>query len=339
MKAAVLLGPGRIEVQEVDMPAPRPTEVLVNVKACAICTFDRRLFSGEKKIGGYPIVPGHEASGVVVEVGAEVRRPLEPGTRVALDLLNRCGECEFCRTGKGNLCRYMYRGKLNFLGGFGEYVAVPSEQVFPIANSVSFEEAALVEPVACTIHSLKEAAVKFSEFMLVFGVGPMGMLHVLVGRAMGLQVGVVDPDPVRRQKALQLGASVALAPMPPAELKEKIVERVGTLPDVVVTTAPIRDVAEVSIAIAQNSGRIVLFGAFPKDCHIEIDPNRIHYSELKLIGSESRTPEDFYTAARAISSGIISVRPLVSQVVQLSDVEAALSAVPSADVMRVVVSL
>lgn len=141
MQAALLLGPGKMEIQQRDVPEVRPNEVLINVKACGICSFERRLYTGEKKIG-YPVVPGHEASGVVVRVGEAVRRPLKSGARVALDLLNRCGECEYCRTGRGNLCEYMYKGNTNLLGGFGEYVSVPSEQVFEIGDAVSFEEAA-----------------------------------------------------------------------------------------------------------------------------------------------------------------------------------------------------
>ncbi|MGE5572625.1 MAG: zinc-dependent alcohol dehydrogenase [Bacteroidota bacterium] len=331
MKAAVLVGPRKIEIQEREIPSVGPNEVLVNVKSCGICTFERRLFSGEKSIG-YPIVPGHEASGVVVQAGEAVRRPLEPGTRVSLDLLNRCGECEFCRTGRGNHCKYMYRGKLNLLGGFGQYVSVPSEQVFEIGESVSFEEAALAEPTACAIHSLSKAGARFAETVLVYGVGPMGMLNVIVGKAMGLEVGVVDLDPARREIALSLGARFAAASGQDAD-------RFGAAPDIIIVTAPVVEAALSALALAGHTSRIVLFGIFPKGTMLDTDPNKIHYSELQVMGSESRTPLDFYTAVRAISSGIVNVKPMVSRVVPLDQVEQALLEVPSVDTMRVVLSL
>lgn len=338
MKAAVLVGPRKIEIQEREIPSVGPNEVLVNVKACGICSFERRLFTGEKCIG-YPVVPGHEVSGVIVQAGEAVRRPLVPGTRVSLDLLNRCGECEFCRTGRGNLCKYMYRGKLNLLGGFGQYVSVPSEQVFEIGESVSFEEAALAEPTSCVIHSLNNAGARFAETMLVYGVGPMGMLHVVVGAAMGLEVGVVDPDPVRRETALLLGARYAVASGPDEELKPAVVDGFGAAPDIVIVTAPVAEAALSALALAGSASRIVLFGAFAKGAMLNTDPNKIHYSELQVMGSESRTPLDFHIAVRAISRGIVDVKPMVSKVVPLDQVEQAMLETPSQNTMRVVLSL
>ena len=338
MRAAVLIGPGKMEIQERDLPEVLPNEVLVNVKACGICSFERRLYTGDKKIG-YPVVPGHEASGIVAEVGAAVRRPIKIGTRVALDLLNRCGECEYCRTGRGNLCKYMYKGNTNLLGGFGQYVSVPSEQVFEIDDSVSFEEAALTEPISCAIHSLREARAQFTDAMLVYGAGPMGMLHVIVGKAMGLEVGVVDPDPVRREKAIELGARFAAWSDLDVELNQAVKEGFGIAPDIVIVTAPAVQAALSAIAVAGNNSRVVLFGMFPKGAAMPIDPNKIHYSEIQVMGSSSRTPHDFHLAVEAMSAGIVDARPMVSKVVALDDIHSALSETPSAEVMRVVVSL
>ncbi len=338
MRAAVLLGPEKMEIREKDVPTVRPNEVLVNVKACGICSFERRLYTGEKKIG-YPVIPGHEASGVVVKVGEAVRRSLESGAHVALDLLNRCGECEYCRTGRGNLCKYMYKGNTNLLGGFGQYVSVPSEQVFSIDDAVSFEEAALAEPVSCTIHSLREARAQFTDAMLVYGVGPMGMLHVIVGKAMGLEIGVVDPDPVRRKMALNLGARFAIWSESDDELNQAVREGFGVPPDIVIVTAPAVKAALSAMTIASNNSRIVLFGMFPKEASMSIDPNKIHYSELQVMGSSSRTPLDFHMAVKAISAGIVDVKSMVSKVVSLDDIHSALSETPSVETMRVVVSL
>ena len=135
MKAAVLTEVRNIEVREVDTPAVANNEVLVKLKACGICTLEQRLYTGDMKIY-YPIVPGHEASGVVVEAGSAVIGEYKPGARVAVDLVTRCGECYYCRTGQSNMCSNRFRKGQRVLGGFGEYIAVRGSQIYPIPDSI-----------------------------------------------------------------------------------------------------------------------------------------------------------------------------------------------------------
>ena len=161
MKSAVLVGPGKIEIQEVETPKLNASEVLVKLKNCGICTLEQRLFSGEMKIY-YPIVPGHEVSGEIVEVGSGVISGLEKGMSVAVDLVMRCGECYFCRTGQSNMCENRFNEGLRVLGGFSEYIAVRPSQVYPFTGEMSYREAAFTEPVACCIRSLKRIGVSLS---------------------------------------------------------------------------------------------------------------------------------------------------------------------------------
>jgi len=330
MKAAVLQGPKQIEVQEISRPKVRPQEVLVNVQACGICTFERRLYSGERKMR-YPLIAGHEAAGVVAEVGSEVRREIKVGAKVALDLLNRCGECKFCRTSRGNLCENMFKGNLNVMGGFGQYVSVPSEQVFIMDDQISIEEATLAEPVACCIHSLLGAGARFADDLLVYGAGTMGMIHVMLGAAMGMRVSVFEPQAERRKLALELGASQALLPGEEGQL--------SWVPDVIVVTVPLPSVVEAALQVAGAGTKVVIYSSFDKGVTVALDVNKVHNSDLAIVGAQSRTPEDFHLAVKAISAGLINVRPLVSRVVPLQDIAAALAEEPGVEEMRVVVKL
>ncbi|MBT3274333.1 MAG: alcohol dehydrogenase catalytic domain-containing protein, partial [Spirochaetales bacterium] len=184
MKAAVLVAPKKIDVQDVEKPEIKPNEVLVRAKNCGICTLEQRLFRGDMKIY-YPIVPGHEVSGEVGEVGADVLSGIEIGTRVAVDLVMRCGECYYCRTGQSNMCANRFSKGLRILGGFGEFIAVRASQVYPFSEKLSFEEAAFAEPVACCIRSLARIQLGLVEDLLIIGAGPMGLMHLQVARAMG----------------------------------------------------------------------------------------------------------------------------------------------------------
>ncbi len=212
MKAGVLVETGRIEIQEVECPVMQPNQILVKVKNCGICTLEQRLYRGNMKIY-YPIVPGHEASGEVVEVGSDVFGDVKKGDRVALDLVLRCGECYYCRTGHSNMCQNRFKKGVRILGGFGEYLAVRATQVYKIPDSVSFREAAFVEPVACCIRSLKKIGLSLADDVLILGAGPMGLMHLQVARAMGSRVFVSDPNTKRLEKAGSLGASLTIDPV------------------------------------------------------------------------------------------------------------------------------
>jgi threonine dehydrogenase-like Zn-dependent dehydrogenase len=181
VKAAVLVAPGRIEIRDVDDPAIDKGEILVKLKACGICTLEQRLYKGTMKMA-YPLVPGHEASGVIIDVGSAVIGAFAPGMHVALDLVMRCGECYYCKIGKSNLCANRFKKGQKILGGFAEYIAVRPSQVYRLPSTLDYDEAAFAEPLSCCIHSLKKLKVAMTEDILIVGSGVMGLLHVLVAR-------------------------------------------------------------------------------------------------------------------------------------------------------------
>jgi threonine dehydrogenase-like Zn-dependent dehydrogenase len=190
MQVAVVTGPGQVELRDEPRPEPGPEDVLVEVGACGLCTMERRLFSGEKQI--YPVAPGHEAAGRVVEVGAAVAGlPGTPrvGDLVTMDLLTRCGTCHMCRRGRSALCKRpqggaLSDGTISMGAGLAEIVRVAARQAFAVGE-IPIEHATMGEPLACVVHSVRLSGFRSGDRVAVIGGGYMGRLHLALCRSQG----------------------------------------------------------------------------------------------------------------------------------------------------------
>jgi threonine dehydrogenase-like Zn-dependent dehydrogenase len=311
MRAAVLVGPGHIELQEVETPRIGTGEVLVRLKYCGICTLEQRLFAGATRMS-YPVIPGHEASGIVEEVGEGVLSPLRPGTPVALDLVIRCGECYFCRTGQSNLCQNRFNGDQRVLGGFAEYRAVSARQVFPVPPELPLAEAAFAEPVACCIRSLKKLALSLAEDLLIIGAGPMGIMHLLVARCLGARVFVSDPVASRRQMAAEMGACLTIDPAA-GDLSAVIrAHTEGRGVDACVITSPAHPALRSASSAVSKGGRINIYTSYEDQPPLPVDADSVHRNETVITGSEGRTERDFHQAVRLLAFRMVQVTPLIS---------------------------
>jgi 2-desacetyl-2-hydroxyethyl bacteriochlorophyllide A dehydrogenase len=334
VKAAVLTAPEAIAVQEVETPAIKPHELLVKLKNCGICTLEQRLFSGEQKIY-YPIIPGHEASGEIVAAGEELGGRVAVGSRVALDLVTRCGECTYCRSGRSNMCENRFLPGQTLLGGFGEYRAVRPSQVYPIPDRLSYVEACFAEPVACCIHSLKMLKLDMTEDLLVLGAGVMGLLHLQTALCLGARVFVADPDRQRLKLAAHLGAAAVMNPE-----QEDICDRLAALTekrgaDACVVTSSEVGALEAAFAAVGKTGRISIFTSYEQPHQLSLDANRVHRHELLITGSTARTELDFLQAVRLLSYEKIAVKPLISALISLDAVEEGIRAAMSRQTYRV----
>ena len=334
MKAAVLVGPKRFEVREVETPRIGDGEVLVKAKFCGICTLEQRLYTGEMKFH-YPVIPGHEVAGEIVEVGRGVQGDLKPGMQVALDLVTRCGECHFCRTGRSNMCQNRFKPGQRTMGGFGEYIAAGSRQVFPVPEPLSLPEAAFTEPVACCLRSLKMVRPALGEDLLIVGAGPMGLMHLQAALCMGLRVTVSDPDASRLRSAAELGAARTVDPA-----REDLTGVVRALTDgrgadACILTSPAPRALESAFAALSCTGRINIYTSYPDQPHLPIDANTLHRQEVLISGSEGRTEQDFHQALRLLSFGRIRVKPLISALISYRDLERGMAQALSRETYRV----
>ncbi len=342
MKAAAVVGKEECEVREFTVPTPAPGEVLIRIERCLICTWEMRMFSGESSTP-LPFIPGHEASGVVVDIPDKTNTHFKPGDRVVFKTLEHCGHCTYCYQGYNNMCIGEKEGRnydgTGASGGFARYITLHVSKVLPIGETLSFEEAAFTEPLACCVHSMKRAELELGDTAVVIGSGIMGQLHALLARVRGARVVVVEPDEKRRSLALDMGAHVGIDPT-----SENAVDRVLELTDgegaeAVFDTVTLPDVAEEAQQMIRKMGKLILYGSFHPNRPIEFDPNKVHYDEYVITGSFSPAVEDFFHASRLLRYGLVDVKPFLSASYPLAKINDAMRAALSPETYRVAVDL
>lgn len=334
MKVAVITGPGAVELRDEPDPSPGPEQVLVEVAACGICTFERRLFSGEKKL--YPFAPGHEAGGVIVAVGSGVdglAGAPEVGDRVTFDLLTRCGTCGPCRRGKTSLCRHRQGGLLSdgtmSMGGFADLVAIDSKSVYPIGDA-PMAHAAMGEPIACCVHSLRQGGFRSGDRIAIIGGGLMGRIHMALARlGAAASIGIIDITEERLNEATAAGADWVAKPDDALE--------VGGMQDIIFVTAMAG--VDLAVEMADKGGTVVLYSAFDKELPATVGADKSHREEVAIVGSFSQEAEDWSHGAALIKSGLIAeeLDSLVSATFPFEQIGDALHLVTSEPTYRVFV--
>lgn len=342
MKAVVITGQREVEVRELNKPAVEEGKVLVNLKACALCTWEQRIFTGEARME-FPFIPGHEAAGVIEAVGPDTDTDFKAGDKVVVKFLNQCNQCYYCRRGHDNQCVRIYsRNKIdgiNASGGLSQYVLVEPSKIFKLNRDIPFSHAAFTEPLACVIRSVERGGIELGDDVVVVGAGIMGLLHVMLAKRSGARVIVSEPDAARRITALELGADEVVDP-----LEEDAVEKVKELTegrggDVVFHTTAISEIAVQAIKMTGKLGRVIFYGSFHPNKPIEIDPNQIHYDEIVITGTVSPTSSTYRKSAKLLSSGIIDPTPLISGEYGLNEVRTAFEKAIRKDTYRIIVNL
>ncbi len=301
MKVVVFTGVGQVEVRDEPSPQPGPDQVVVDVGACGICTFERRLFAGDKK--WYPLAPGHEAAGVVSALGKAVdglEGSVKVGDRVTMDLLTRCGTCGPCRRGRTALCRYRQGRKLAdgtvSFGGFAGQIAIDAKSVYPV-DDAPLHHAAMGEPIACCIHSLRQGGFQPGDRVAIIGGGFMGRLHLALTRIGGAsRIGVIDVSEERRRQAAAAGAHWTATP------EEALAT--GGKQDVIFVTAMAG--VELAVEMADRGGAVVLYSAFEESLPASVGADKSHREEVSIVGAFSQEPADWKLGAAYIRSGLIA---------------------------------
>lgn len=340
-KRPVITGPRELVFEEHPIPEVGPSQVLVRMRASALCTWEQRTFAGIEK--GYPLAGGHEYSGFVEAIGAGVQVPgLAVGDLVAISGLPRCGQCYACRHQMDNLCDNARAprapGQAFGPGGFGEYNLVEGDKVYKVGPHATPEEAALTEPLACVLHDMKRHPVRANDVVVIVGAGIMGLLHLVVARRTPSFVIVSEPEKVRREKALELGAHAVIDPSSEdygARVKELSNGR-GANVTYVAIGAPAA--IEGAVNAAAKRGVVSVYASVhPRGTTITIDPNVIHNREVTLGGSYSQERDDFLNSAELIGRREVDLRPLISKTFPLSKLADAFEVAIRKDAYRVLV--
>jgi len=299
----------KMRIVRKEIPVPSARQVLIKIKACGICGTDPHILHGIYD-ASYPLVPGHEASGEIVAVGAECNQ-LKVGDRVAVDPNVSCGYCDFCHRGLVHLCKNQKPFGVFRDGGFAEYAVVEETHAYKIPDNMSYEEAALVEPTACALHGLQMSGVGPRSTVLLHGMGPMGLLNLQWMRAAGATTLIVsEPLEHRRALALELGADYAFDPTQ-CDLYEEVRKILPDGPDVIMDCSGIPALLEPAIMQVRKGGKVVFFGCCPLDAKISISPMYINDNEITICGSYNN-PFTHDPAIQAIASGRINVKKLIS---------------------------
>lgn len=341
MKALVKFqdGPGNMEIRDIALPEPAKGQVRIKVKRAGICHTDLDYY----KVGGPPLKPpvilGHEVAGVIDAVGEGVT-DFKPGDRVLTQTTySVCGKCRFCRRGQLNHC-IARRGIGSAAdGGFAEYLVNREESIMKIPASVSFDEAAVVEPLACGVHAVAERVnICVGSVVVILGPGAIGLLTAQVAKAQGAFVIIagLTPDKPRLDLALELGIDRAV------DLQQESLEDVvkgyteGYGADVVVEATGARAAVDTGMKITAKDGIFIPMSFFPRP--IEVDYYQIKQRELHVIGSSSQIPTSWGKALKMIENGQVNAKAIVSHVFSLAEWEQAFATVENKTGLKVMIN-
>lgn len=315
MSALVFHEAGRISLEERPVPKIGPDDVLVRVGAASVCASDIRVYKGEKyaKPG---VIPGHEIAGEVVQVGSQVRE-VQLGDRVVVCPIIACGECYFCLLGRRNRC--LRRTTLGYEedGGFAPYLRAPGELVrlghmIKIAPGLDYEVAVMTEPFACVLNSLETCRLRAGDTVFIIGAGPMGLTHLLLARALGAsKVLISDPLKERLKAAEALGATVCVDPTRQSLRQEVLAATGGLGADVGILSVGVGDAIAEGLQSVRKQGFFNLFGGFPPGTQMVLDPNKVHYDELFLTGTQNATTDQYVRVAQLLAA-LPEARKLIS---------------------------
>ncbi len=283
MKAVVFESPNKIEITEVPDPVIKENEVLIAVKSAGVCGTDVHIYEGDF-IGTYPVIPGHEFSGEVIDVGKDVKS-VKPGDRVAVDPCIFCRKCSFCRENHENFCRNLVAYGVHLNGGFAEMVSVREENVYLI-DGLSYIEGAFVEPVGCGIHGIKQIGMNIGEHVLIFGSGPIGLILMQLCKNYGsASITVVDIFNDKLEIAKKLGATNTVTSDHNVMENLKNINEEGFHVVIDATGSP--SVVQNMFNYVRDRGRLLFFGVCPQKSKIEISPYEVYKRELKIFGTFS----------------------------------------------------
>lgn len=319
MKAAVYHGPGDLRVEEVPVRKLKDNEVKIQVKYCGICGTDIHIFHGD---GGCcdvtpPLVPEHEFSGVVAEVGAGVKT-VKVGDRVTGDPNDMCGECYFCKNGMQHFCKNNIGIGTTVDGGFAEYVIMREKQVYKVSDELSFIEAAMAEPISCCLHGIDLCNIKAGDTVLVMGGGPIGMIMMQLAKNAGAsKVIMSEPVEEKREQALKLGATKTIDPLH-EDVEAVLAEYCENVNVVIECVGNVHTQAD-AVRFAGKGATIMYFGLAAPEESFPIRPDDIFKKELHITSSYIN-PYSFERAIQILESGTVELESLITNVVPLDDI-------------------
>lgn len=313
MRAAVISA-DEVTVETVPDPTPGPREVVVSVAGCGICGTDLHIADGEFA-PTLPVTPGHEFAGEVVARGRDVTE-IEVGQQVAVDPSLHCGECYFCRRGRGNLCERWAAIGVSTTGGAAEYAVAPVANCVVLPDGVAPADAALIEPLSCAVRGFDVLAPRLGDHYLIYGAGTMGLMMMeLAKRAGAASVSMVDLNPARLETAKELGCTHTVTSA------DELEQRRGW--DNVVDCTGVVAAIEDGLGRVIRGGTFQQFGVANEDAVARFSPFRVYNQEIRIVGSMA-VLHSFERAAELFADGVLRPEVMISDRKPLEEYPAAL---------------
>lgn len=336
MKAAVLSELRKpLEIRDVPIPRINNNEVLIETKACGMCGTDPHLIAGYPYKPKLPIIPGHEPAGVVKAIGSSVRG-FKEGDRVVPHLFITCGKCWYCRSGRDSMCSNI-KGIIGVLvdGAFAQYFKAPAENLFKLPDSVPFEEGGLLaDAIVTSVHAVYDRAnIQKGQTVAVIGIGGVGQIVVQLLKNLAVKVVAIGLGKRNLSVAADLGADLIISARDPnigIKTREFGSDGVDRVIDCVGSNESMKE----ALACVRRCGRIVMVGEAPMT-HFPADTIRIAQHELELIGSRNGSRKNMEKAIELLRRG--KVKPIISNVFPLEQINKALQVVRRAPPGRVVI--
>jgi 2-desacetyl-2-hydroxyethyl bacteriochlorophyllide A dehydrogenase len=322
MKIANWYGGKDFRIEDVSIPKIKDNEVLVRVRAVSICGAEVHAYTGFSKrrqeVHGLPLVMGHEFSGEVAEVGSGVKN-VSVGDRVGVNPITTCGKCEQCIKGQTNICKNFRLIGLNVDGAFAEYVSVIGENCYKLPDSISFEEASLLEPCSVGLHAVNITHIKLGDDVAVLGDGPIGLMALQALKLGGAgRIFVVGHRDYRMELARKLGANGVID-----EKKEDPVKKVLKLTnnegvDAVLEAVGSKKTVQQGIEMVKKGGTVAVMGMMEK--MMELNILNVSANEVRIQGTYGYTKKEFESSIRLASANKINLKSLITHVLPLQDI-------------------
>ena len=322
MKVVLYEKENKIRLAEQEIPKIQHGEVLVQVKACGVCTTDVKTYLRGHPLIKPPAVLGHEVSGEI----AESKSPyFQKGKKVVVAPYVPCGRCYYCQQEEFNMCSDLFVNSIN-PGGFSEFIRVPAmiveKGMFEFPDELSFSHATLTEPLACCINGLERSSVKVGDSVLVIGDGPIGLMMAHLTKIYGANVVVSGITEERLKIAEKIADHVLDA------RNEDISQYVNKEPnqigfDIVFVAVGFPELIETAMQVVRKGGYVNIFGGLPKGSKLPIDLNQIHYQQVVLDGSFGFMPRQFRLALELLLNGSVNPEFFITDTVTIEDIETA----------------
>lgn len=328
MKSAILTQPKTFALTDADMPSPKEGEVLVKVNRAGVCGSDLHFYL-HGQIGSVslqePFRMGHEFGGVIADTNGIANAPAV-GTRIAVDPAVPCGQCEYCKKGRSNICPHVkFTGFPPYKGAYAEYIPMPLECVFPIPDTIPDEQVPVVETLAVAVHAIELAPEVRGKTVAVIGAGSVGMLVLLLLLHHGANVVLVtEPVPERRETVKQLGCPNVCDPKDQDTIQSLLKQHCPFGPEMIFEAAGEPESFQQSFDLIAPGGRLHLIGIYAQGS-LQVDFNYVRRQEAEIVFVRRSLPKNYPEAIKLLDTGAINIAPIVTHQYPLEQISDAFS--------------